>query len=277
MQHTRCVFSPARALQNVFLSHLDLSARRSMAAAPSSISRPAATYLYPRLFSTNGGSRMKLFVRRPYDNNNNNNAKNGNRNGPETPASRFPTDNDIPYKWVKVADETGALSEPQRTSDVLAALDRQKYSLAMVAPPPEPKEEEESDESLSFQDMPLAEPEAAICRIIDKHAYAKMAEEKEKEARRKKLNTKELELNWAIAPNDLGHKVTQLQSFLTKGKTVMVMMAKKRRGRVATKEEAEALLEKLTEAATEAGAALAKKEGTFPGVVNLKFEGRKKS
>ncbi|KAK8017552.1 Translation initiation factor IF-3 [Apiospora rasikravindrae] len=232
MQHTRCVFSPARALQNVFFSHLDLSARRNMAAAPSSISRPTASFLCPRrLFSTNGGVRMKQFVRRPHNNNNN---KNDDKSS-ATPSSRYPTDNAIPYKFVKVADETGALSKPQRTSDVLAALDRQKYSLVMVAPPPEPKEDEleeedDVDENLSFQDMPLAEPEAAICRLIDKYAYAKMAEEKEKEARRKKLNTKELELNWAIAPNDLSHKVGQLQAFLSKGKIVQVMMAKKRGG-----------------------------------------------
>ncbi|KAK7966061.1 translation initiation factor [Apiospora aurea] len=279
MQHTRCVFSPARALQNVFLSHLDLSARRNMATAPSSISRPAAAFLGPRrLFSTNGGVRLKQFGRRPYKNNNKN-----DDSSTAKPISRFPTDNAIPYKFVKVADETGALSKPQRTSDVLATLDRQKYSLVMVAPPPEPKEdeleegEEDVDENLSFQDMPLAEPEAAICRLIDKYAYAKVAEEKEKEARRKKLNTKELELNWAIAAHDLSHKIGQLEAFLSKGKTVEVMLAKRRGGRVATREEGEALIERLEEAATGVRAVVAKREGEFPGMVKLKFEGRKKA
>lgn len=226
---------------------------------------------------------MKQFVRRPYNGGGGN--KNNNDNSPAKPSSRYPTDNAIPYKFVKVADENGVLSEPQRTSDVLNALDRQKYSLVMVAPPPPEKKEEdeggeedaEGGESLSLQDMHSTEPEAAICRLIDKYAYAKMAEEKEKEARRKKLNSKELELNWAIAPNDLGHKITQLEAFLSKGKTVEVMLAKKRGGRVATKEEGEALIERLEEAATDVGASIAKREGGFPGIVKLKFEGRAKA
>ncbi|KAK8110478.1 uncharacterized protein PG998_006935 [Apiospora kogelbergensis] len=278
MQHTRCLFSPARALQNVFLSSPDLSARRSMAAASSSIISRPATYLYPRLFSTNGGVRMKQYVRRP-----NNNAKGGNdKGGPSKPPSRFPTDNAIPYKWVKVADETGALSEPQRTSDILAGLDRKKWSLVMVAPPPELKEEEEEEEgvedsNLSFQDMPLAEPKAAICRLIDKYAYAKVAEEKEKEARRKKLNTKEIELNWAIAAHDLGHRLTQLEGFLSKGKTVEVMLAKKRGGRLASKAEGEAIIEKIEETAASAGAVIAKREGAFPGIVKLRVDGPQKA
>ncbi|KAK8101652.1 translation initiation factor IF-3 [Apiospora kogelbergensis] len=244
MQHTRCLFSPARALQNVFLSSPDLSARRSMAAASSSIISRPATYLYPRLFSTNGGVRMKQY-------------------------------------WVKVADETGALSEPQRTSDILAGLDRKKWSLVMVAPPPELKEEEEEegveDSNLSFQDMPLAEPKAAICRLIDKYAYAKVAEEKEKEARRKKLNTKEIELNWAIAAHDLGHRLTQLEGFLSKGKTVEVMLAKKRGGRLASKAEGEAIIEKIEETAASAGAVIAKREGAFPGIVKLRVDGPQKA
>ncbi|KAK7954944.1 hypothetical protein PG988_015638 [Apiospora saccharicola] len=282
MQNTRCVFSPARALQNVFLSHLDLSARRSIAAAPASISRPAAAFLCPprRLFSTNGGVRMKVFARRPYNPNNNNN-KDKNANTPAMPASRYPTDNAIPYRFVKIADENGVLSGPQNKYDVLDSLDRQKYCLVMVAPPPskeaedaEDAEAEGKEESMTWNDMP--EPEAAICRLIDKFAYAKMAEEKEKEARRKKLNTKELELNWAIAANDLGHKVTQLEGFLSKGKTVEVMVAKKRGGRVATKEEGEALIDRLEEAAEGVGANIAKREGNFPGMVKLKFEGRGK-
>lgn len=223
---------------------------------------------------------MKQFGRRPSNNYNNNR---NNANAPATPASRYPADDAIPYKFVKVADENGALSPPQRTSDVLKSLDLEKYSLVMKAPPPQKKGEEEDDgaegeeESLSFQDMPLAEPEAAICRIIDKFAFAKMMEEKEKEARRKKLNTKELELNWAIAPNDLGHKITQLEGFLSKGKTVEVMMAKKRGGRVATPEEGEALIERLEEAAAGKGANVAKREGNFPGIVKIKFEGRGKA
>ncbi|KAK8041260.1 translation initiation factor [Apiospora phragmitis] len=136
-------------------------------------------------------------------------------------------------------------------------------------------EGEEADEVLSFQDMPLAEPEAAICKVIDKFAYAKYEEEKEKEAKRKKKDTKELEINWAIAPHDFGFKLGQLEKFLSKGKTVEVMLSKKRGGRVATKEEAQELLEKLETAATGAEATVTKREGQFPGLRTIHFKPRK--
>ncbi|KAI0124284.1 hypothetical protein BJ170DRAFT_638749 [Xylariales sp. AK1849] len=266
-----CLFNPSRALRNVFLSSHDTTTH-TMAAAATSI-----PYLFnPRLFSTTK-PRLRSFGKpKPKDGSNPAGAK----------FSRFPADNAIPFKYIRISDtETNTLSEPQRTSDVLKGLDRAKYTLVMVASPPRSKPADadadagsaggdgEGAGGVTLDTMTTPQQPAAICRIIDKFAYAKATEEKEKAARRKELNRKELELNWAIAANDLTHRLKQLKDFLAKGKRVEVMLAKKRRGRPATAEEGNTLLERLSEAAQETSAKEVKREGSFPGVVKVVFEG----
>jgi translation initiation factor IF-3 len=173
-------------------------------------------------------------------------------------------------------DSKSDLSAPQRTADILRGLNRQKYSLVMVALPSRRRAAEEEEEGEETLDT-LAEREKKnipVCRIIDKFAYAKAADEKEKVARKKELNRKELELNWAIAPNDLQHRLKQFREFLSKGRRVELMLAKKRHGRKATKEEGDTLMATLRTTAEEVGAKEVKLDGKFPGVVNLIFEGK---
>ncbi|KAK9773766.1 hypothetical protein SCAR479_09407 [Seiridium cardinale] len=267
MQPRRCLFSPSRALRSVFLpTHLEAT----------STARPPFYLLSPRLFST---TTPQLYIRsRP---------KPTGAGGPKP--SRLPSDNAIPYRWVRIADcrahglqpekedSTSDLSAPQRTADILKGLNRQKYSLVMVAVPSRrraPAESEEGeDESLQAQ-AAKERQNAPVCRIMDKFAFAKAAEEKEKAARQKELNRKELELNWAIAPNDLQHRLRQFRDFLEKGKRVELMLAKKKRGRRATKEEGDTLVAALKETAEGVGAKQVKMDGNFPGIVNMVFEGK---
>lgn len=140
----------------------------------------------------------------------------------------------------------------------------------MVAPPPPLPE----DDSSSSPSPSLAEPLAAICRIIDNAAASSAAQEAQKLARRKAVDSKELELSWSIAGHDLAHKLRRLRDFLSKGLSVEVALAKKRGGRVATKVEAAAVLEAVREAVAEVGAKEARKmEGDVGKTARLYFEG----
>ncbi|OTA47267.1 hypothetical protein K449DRAFT_441191, partial [Hypoxylon sp. EC38] len=119
------------------------------------------------------------------------------------------------------------------------------------------------------------EPHAAICRIIDNAAAEAAAAEAEKQARRKAVDTKELELSWSIAGHDLQHKLRRLREFLEKGLNVEIIMAKKKGGRKATVEEAERVVAQVREAvASVDGAKESRKmDGDVGGLARLFFEG----
>lgn len=280
MQSLRCVYSPAMALRRVFLPHLEAT---TAAARPALL--PPPTCLSPRLFS-NTSVRPKLFGGR----------KKAEKAPTRKPISRFPTDNAIPYKWVQLSNPDGTLAERQRTVDVLRGLDRSKYTLAMVAPPVEPKEEgleeeegreeeEGQEEEEEGQDEEAADPGqltmqqleelAPVCRIIDKQAYAKAEDERQKEWRRKQKNLKELEINWAIDWHDLKHRLDRFLEFLEKGKRVEVTLARKRKSRPATPEEANALVERFLECAAVVPAKCVTRRGQFPKMMMLAFEQNK--
>lgn len=261
MQSLRCVYSPAKALSRVFLPHLE---------ATTAAARPAlllpSTCLSPRLFSTTR-ARPKLFGGK----------KKAEKPPSRKPISRFPTDNAIPYKWVVVANPDGSLAERQRTADVLRRLDRSKYTLAMVAPPVEPREEGQDEEGLGAEDAGYQGAQqlkelAPVCRIIDKHAHAKAEEDKEKEWRRKQKNIKELEINWAIDSHDLKHRLDRFLEFLEKGKRVEVTLARKRKSRPATPQEASALVDRFSECAAVVPAQCVTKVGQFPKLMTMAFE-----
>ncbi|KAI1849394.1 hypothetical protein JX266_004889 [Neoarthrinium moseri] len=272
------LFSPSQALRQVFLAHLETT---PMARAAASAATP---FLSPRLLFSTSSRQLRVMGPKP------------TKPKPQNKFNRLPSDNAIPYKWVRVAepgvvglpldpDSSAALSAPQRTSELLRSLNRQKYSLVLVnvpaaRPSPDEGEDGEGNEALTLGSMTEGDVAARgakerlpICRIIDKQAHAAAAADKAKAARTKELKRKEMELNWAIAPNDLAYKLRQLRDFLAKGKRVELMLAKKRHGRAATRDEGDELLAKLREAAEEAGGKEVKIEGRFPGVVRVVFEG----
>lgn len=97
-------------------------------------------------------------------------------------------------------------------------------------------------------DDPLAVPK---CKIVTK-AYMRETERAKKELAKERLKVersgKIVELNWAIAPGDLEMKLNKASSFLEEGRTVDIIIAPKKRKRVATKDEMDELLEKMWEA-----------------------------
>lgn len=90
----------------------------------------------------------------------------------------------------------------------------------------------------------------AICRIMTRAELLKQKRDKEKMQKEHKKSLKQsvpkqIELNWAIGPNDLEHKLSQLKGFIEDGKKVEVVLASKKRQRQATPEEAREVLSKV--------------------------------
>ena len=99
----------------------------------------------------------------------------------------------------------------------------------------------------------------AICRVMtisDLLTQKRDKERVQKEHRKslKQAMPKQIELNWAIGPNDLEHKLTQLKSFIEDGKKVEVVLASKKKQRQATLEEGREVLRKVRKKLAEADA-----------------------
>ncbi|KAI1375274.1 hypothetical protein F4677DRAFT_446779 [Hypoxylon crocopeplum] len=282
MAHPRCLAysSPARALHRVLVSDLSSSSRSSNSGLTTSSS---SYYLFPpRLFSSlSSSSRRLLLTSRPL---------------PPTPTvTPIPrhvrpltttptlrrvdapkvrlTNNKIPSKWVRVVQPppSNTLGPARHIDDVLAELNLKTHTLVMLAARPAvPPEDQRGDDFWQHRNPP-----AAICRVVDNAAVQAKATEAARGARRKVVNTKELELSWGIAGHDLEHKLRRLRTFLEKGMHVEVVLAKKRRGRAAPPEQAEAVLAQVHEAvASVEGAKESRKmDGSVGGVLHLFFEG----
>ncbi|KAI0834584.1 hypothetical protein F5Y06DRAFT_278420 [Hypoxylon sp. FL0890] len=276
MAQPRCLaYSPARALHRVLVSEFAGSP-----AMPSLGRHASAYYLFPpRLFFS---SSSRLLVRKlaspiPIAAPPTPTLQNAQiRTLTTTPTlqrlntfKKRLTNEKIPYKWVRIAaaPPDNTLSPPQRTDAILRSLNPKTHTLVMVAPPPHELNEAHEPQT--------HEQHAAICRIIDNAAAESAAAEAEKEARRKAVDTKELELSWGIAGHDLKHKLRRLREFLDKGLKVEVIMAKKRHGRMATREEAESVLAQVREAvaSVDGSKETRKMDGNVGGLVRLFFEG----
>lgn len=121
-----------------------------------------------------------------------------------------------------------------------------------------------------------------VCKIVSKKdEYEKAKRLKEASKERKKTlgavqSLKTLELNWAMDPNDLGHRLDKIVEFLTEGKRVEIILASKKRGRKATPEECEEVLRKIRKAVDGVNGAKEAKEmeGKIGGFATLFFIGR---
>jgi translation initiation factor IF-3 len=174
-------------------------------------------------------------------------------------------DEEIPARRIQLVDPTTEkLQEPQRLRDVLSTIDRKAYRIICVTPPPA------GDWSQEW---------IPTCKLQDKKAAYEAEKAKKKTAQVKQAaeGTKTLELNWAIDTNDLGHRMKRMQDFLSQGKKVEIILARKKGGRKATAEECEELLQKIGLAAEEVKGTkeLKKFEGKLAGMGNLTYEGPK--
>jgi translation initiation factor IF-3 len=119
------------------------------------------------------------------------------------------------------------------------------------------------------------------CRVISKIDLRAQHERKLETMRRQEKGRsasgptpKSLELNWAIAPGDLKHRLESMKRFLREGRKVEVLLGPKKRGKKATQEEAEAVMKRVREAVEECkGSKEVKSEGQVGGVITVVFEG----
>ncbi|KAK7749764.1 hypothetical protein SLS53_000343 [Cytospora paraplurivora] len=300
MSGKKCVFNPATALRRVFMP-ANLGSSDSLhltrifvpaLLAPLPPQYQARTYWAGRERSTSqdASTRTSSFFDRDGSNNstrpssasNNFRSRGGrqpppfradreedeNRPGPRVKSKlgRLPRDDEItwPYVFVKALDEDGheRLSGPRPVKEVLAELDLKKWSLqAVVMPRPEDQDA----------------PRWPICKVINKRDELARQKELKDKKKASAVKEKELELNWALAPHDLEHKVRTMQKFLAKGYKVQVLLLKKKgsKARIADK-DAKALLERIETAVQEVTGSKEWKgrEGQVLGSLRLFLQGK---
>jgi translation initiation factor IF-3 len=170
---------------------------------------------------------------------------------------------------INLVDEDGTFYPNVSLADVLYDMDKTRNHLVQLTPA-------KLDEFGRYDpdDLPT-------CRITNKIHLREQHERKLDIARRnaKGLGAgpapKMLELNWAIAGGDLKHRLGRLKDFLLEGRKVELLLGPKYRGRGATQEEAEGMLEAVRAAVAECKGKEVKCEGVVGGVMKIVFEGEK--
>lgn len=185
-------------------------------------------------------------------------------------------DNEITARQIYLVDpstdrirdlETGEMPEPRTRFDVLNSIDTKTHRLVQLTP----------DEPENRDFIP-------VCKIVSKkESYdaekrkVKAAKEAKKvAARTSEMGMKTVELNWAIDKNDLGHRLDKMRGFLEEGRRVEVVLASKKRGRKASLEECEGVLERIGECVgdVEGAREMEGLKGKLGGFCTMVFMGR---
>lgn len=118
-----------------------------------------------------------------------------------------------------------------------------------------------------------------VCKVLSRASLI-AAEKARKAAQKNKDPTKTvkgLEMNWAIEKGDLAHRLQRLRQWLEKGWRVEVVLAKKRKGRVASEEEGREVVRRVREVLEDVGGRENKPaEGKLGAVMTIYCEGKKK-
>lgn len=171
--------------------------------------------------------------------------------------SRLPRNDEITAYSITLVLPDGTLSDLRPTSSVLASLNPKTHILSTVV-----------------DGSPGTPP---ICKILNKASlYA--AEKAQKQKRKdNKVVSKSLEMNWAIDKGDLGTKMGRLAEWLGKGWRVEVVLAKKRKGRVAEGGEARGVVEAVRGVVEGNGGREWKPiEGSVGGMMTIYCEGKRR-
>ncbi|CAN8095379.1 unnamed protein product [Discula destructiva] len=195
---------------------------------------------------------------------------NPDRPGPrvKTKLARLPRDEEIrvPYVFVQEMHDDGVerLSEAQSVRRLIKGLNRKTESLQVIY--------EAKGADWSAQEWPIAQ-------IVNKKEELARLQKKKEELKKKAATNKEkeLEMNWAMGPHDVEHKMRTLQGFLAKGWKVQLLLLKKSgKGAKANKTQAEELLARILEAvAAVTGSKEWKgREGQLLGSMKLFLQGK---
>lgn len=167
-------------------------------------------------------------------------------------------DEEIGYTHINLVDESGTFHESLRLKNVLRDFDRTTHHLVAVGP--------------ANPNDPASIP---TCKILSKESLREAERAKLKPKKTPTDLMKQLELNWAIDSNDLNHRLKKMGEFLAKGMRVEVVLAPKKRGRVATDAEMQDVIRKVRNAAEEfQGVENKKAEGKHGHVFTMFFEGK---
>lgn len=118
--------------------------------------------------------------------------------------------------------------------------------------------------------------EPPVCKIVEKKAFREAEKAKAKAPKSPTSKVKMIELNWAIDGNDLGHRLDKMRQFLAKGWRIEVVLAPRRKGKKASLEECDAILERIKGVTQEVeGSKMWKDmEGKVGAQVTMYFEGK---
>lgn len=175
-------------------------------------------------------------------------------------------DDEIIARVITLVDlETNRLSQPRTRFDILNNLDRKTHRLIQLSP--------DDPEDPNF---------VPVCKVVSKkesYEQDKRRKQQAKEAKQasgKGSTTKTLELNWAIDGNDLQHRLDRMREFLQEGRKVEIVLASKKKGRKASKEDCAGVLKAIQDAVNGVqGAKETKKmEGPVGGFATMMVQGR---
>ncbi|KAJ5578162.1 uncharacterized protein N7459_007126 [Penicillium hispanicum] len=154
-------------------------------------------------------------------------------------------DEAIRAPFVQLVNANGDLEPPTPLSDVLSSFDRSKYFLLQVSPG--------------------APKQPPVCKILNKMEYRENEKAKAKAAKASKIQTKQIELNWAIDAHDLAHRLKQLTTFLEKGRKVEIVLTRKRHKRAPTVDEIKQVMQSVLNTTKDAGGTQVKAMEGEPG------------
>lgn len=141
---------------------------------------------------------------------------------------RLPRDEEITSWSISLVHPDNSITS-ENTYETISNLDLTKFSLVQVQP-----------------SQPGKLP---VCKIIDKKKLYEQKKAKSKVV--KSAPSKTIELNWAIEQGDLAHRLDKIQDFLAKGMKLEVVISPKRRGKLATQDQAEDVLKRVRATASE--------------------------
>ncbi|KAL4782021.1 translation initiation factor IF-3, C-terminal domain-containing protein [Aspergillus varians] len=158
------------------------------------------------------------------------------RNGPPNQAAKPEElkDEAIRADYIQIVNEDNKLDPPVRLTSVLSSIERPAHFVLQVAP--------------GARDKP------PICKIVNRRELRERERALTKAAQASKTSVKQIELNWAIDPHDLSHRLKQMTNFLEKGRQVEIILTRKKHKRTPTPEEVKNVMEKVLQAVKDAGA-----------------------
>ncbi|KAF9630367.1 putative translation initiation factor protein [Lasiodiplodia theobromae] len=246
MAHTRHISTTTQALFRVFVQPT-IAAAPSTPRAASSLIRPStaptAGVLFAPAFAPHNQRRTAIKYRAPVE-------------------RTTPYDEEIGSRWINLVDADGVFHPRQSIRKVLDDMDRITNHLVQVVPA-------QKDAEFPFP----------VCKVVAKNVLREQERQKEKQRAKKTPDElgKTLELNWAASPNDLQHWLKRLKEFLQEGRRVEVVLGPKKRGRKATPEEIENVLQSVKDTVAEVPGAKERiePEGEVGGILMLSYDGPK--